>query len=92
MGWTDGDGGFLWLVGNILSTVDSGFDYQASAIGTGSVDDGEYRYVESRRNNKGEREYIGVIETYRAWQRDNRNVNDLRDLGYPDQSRQPWWW
>jgi hypothetical protein len=78
-----GDGGFLWLVGNLLHAVDAGFDYNATAIGMQSIDDGEQRYVEQRRNQKGEPERIGIIETaYNDWREDvgQRNSADLRDL------------
>lgn len=86
------DGGFMWLVGSILSGLDAGFDYGQSAMGTGSWEDGQYRYVESSRNDKGERGFLGIVETpYQDWRDDNRNVRDLRDLYEPDQGNQPWW-
>lgn len=81
-----GDGGFLWLVGNILGAVDSGFSYQDTAIGMQSRDDdgSEQRYVESRTNLKGERNHIAIVETrYEDWRNDQQNVRDIHSLNDP---------
>jgi len=87
------DGGFLWLLGNILSAVDEGF-HSSSWMGVQSQDSTERRTTISHRNDKNERQNIGVVETnYNHWREDvgRRNQQDLRELNDPHQGRQRWW-
>lgn len=97
MSWfsDDNDGGFLWLVGSILGAVDSDFDYGATTMGMQTHDERETRYVESRRNHKGELNHTAIIETrYNEWRDDNRNVRDIRELNdpYDNGSQGGWLW
>ena len=87
------EGGFLWLLGNILSAVDEGF-HSSSWMGVQNQDDTERRTTISHRNDKGERQNIGVIETqYNHWREDVgwRNTRDIQELNDRDQGREPWW-
>jgi hypothetical protein len=89
------DGGFLWLVGHILQAVDSDFSYEETVMGVGTRDETETRYIETRYNQKGESNSIGIVETrYNDWHADRgvRNTREIQELNDPDQSRGGWFW